>query len=604
MLLKNNLCIFFGIFLVSMILVPNISAQEVTIPDWIKNNAGWWAGGLIDDNSFVSGLQWLISNGIIMLELEVNNQDPDEEGRFAGGILTGENCNTEIDKDGDKVPDNLDVEGSIDWSHCTMEGRDLSNRDLSGANLSGANLYGAELDNTNLSGADLSYTVLYKASLANTVFTGANLSYANMCGATNPVVKGTSSSLWPGGTYHEPKYLIFDFTDTDMSYADFDHAQMQYVILTDAIVKHTNFHDANLEGVDLSYKDLTGTILTETNLTGANLAGVDLSGRDLTGTILKGVDLSNKDLTGTILKGADLTGAVLPNDYSLSEKNFQKTVFDGNNLSGKNLYASSLWSASFKNANLKNTNLSYADLRASDLTEIKNKSLAGSDLSNTSFLLANLSGVNLTNVILDGTNFWKTDLSGVDFTVTSKKSYHGTIFKEANLSNSNFEGVSLSPKQVFSSEFKNVEKDVIEGEHSDGLSLFRNLGFMGYIDDVGYIGLENIHIISTEVHGDDLIVKFVFFNNFAHANLENASFKNTGLWFVDFNSANLTNADLSGADLRNSSLNNADLSNANLQGVDLSGTDLSGTDLSGANLSDVIYDQNTILKCVNHDICG
>jgi len=310
-LLKNNLCIFFGIFLVSMILVPNVSAQEATIPDWIKNNAGWWADGLIDDSSFVSGLQWLISNGIIMLESEVNNQAPDEEGRIAGGILTGENCNTEIDKDGDKVPDNLNVEGPIDWSHCTMEGRDLSNRDLSGANLSGSNLYGAELDNTDLSGADLSYTVLYKASLANTVFTGANLSYANMCGATNPVVKGAGSSLWPGGTYHEPRYLTFDFTDTDMSYADFDHAQMQYAVLTDAIVKHTNFHDADLEGVDLSYKDLTGTILTETNLTGANLTGVDLSGKDLTGTILKGADLTGANLDGVDLKGRDLTGTIL-----------------------------------------------------------------------------------------------------------------------------------------------------------------------------------------------------------------------------------------------------------------------------------------------------
>ena len=50
-------------------------------------------------------------------------------------------------------------------------------------------------------------------------------------------------------------------------------------------------------------------------------------------------------------------------------------------------------------------------------------------------------------------------------------------------------------------------------------------------------------------------------------------------------------------------LNNANLSNANLQRVDLSGADLSGANLSGANLSDVIYDQNTILKCVNHDIC-
>ena len=37
------------------------------IPGWIKNNAGWWADGQIDDGSFVSGLQWLISNGIMKI---------------------------------------------------------------------------------------------------------------------------------------------------------------------------------------------------------------------------------------------------------------------------------------------------------------------------------------------------------------------------------------------------------------------------------------------------------------------------------------------------------------------------------------------------------
>jgi len=40
---------------------------ETAIPDWIKNNAGWWADGQIDDCSFVSGLQWLISNGIMKI---------------------------------------------------------------------------------------------------------------------------------------------------------------------------------------------------------------------------------------------------------------------------------------------------------------------------------------------------------------------------------------------------------------------------------------------------------------------------------------------------------------------------------------------------------
>ena len=38
-----------------------------TIPSWIKNNAGWWADGMIPDDAFVSGLQWLISNDIITI---------------------------------------------------------------------------------------------------------------------------------------------------------------------------------------------------------------------------------------------------------------------------------------------------------------------------------------------------------------------------------------------------------------------------------------------------------------------------------------------------------------------------------------------------------
>jgi hypothetical protein len=36
-----------------------------TIPSWVKNNAGWWADGSIDDASFVQGIQFLIKEGIM-----------------------------------------------------------------------------------------------------------------------------------------------------------------------------------------------------------------------------------------------------------------------------------------------------------------------------------------------------------------------------------------------------------------------------------------------------------------------------------------------------------------------------------------------------------
>ena len=41
------------------------SSESQEIPSWIKNNASWWAQDQIDDETFVQGLQYLIQNGII-----------------------------------------------------------------------------------------------------------------------------------------------------------------------------------------------------------------------------------------------------------------------------------------------------------------------------------------------------------------------------------------------------------------------------------------------------------------------------------------------------------------------------------------------------------
>ena len=41
--------------------------DEPKIPSWIKNNAGWWADGTLDDESFVTGIQFLIEEGIMQI---------------------------------------------------------------------------------------------------------------------------------------------------------------------------------------------------------------------------------------------------------------------------------------------------------------------------------------------------------------------------------------------------------------------------------------------------------------------------------------------------------------------------------------------------------
>jgi len=52
----------------SGILVPNSSAQDAQIPNWVKNVAGWWADDQISENEFLVGIEYLINNNIILLD--------------------------------------------------------------------------------------------------------------------------------------------------------------------------------------------------------------------------------------------------------------------------------------------------------------------------------------------------------------------------------------------------------------------------------------------------------------------------------------------------------------------------------------------------------
>jgi len=59
----------------SGILVPNSSAQDAQIPNWVKNVAGWWADDQISENEFVTGIEYLINNNIISISFMPCNDE-------------------------------------------------------------------------------------------------------------------------------------------------------------------------------------------------------------------------------------------------------------------------------------------------------------------------------------------------------------------------------------------------------------------------------------------------------------------------------------------------------------------------------------------------
>lgn len=41
--------------------------EPIFMPDWIRNNAGWWATGSIPDSTFVTGIEFMLENNIIII---------------------------------------------------------------------------------------------------------------------------------------------------------------------------------------------------------------------------------------------------------------------------------------------------------------------------------------------------------------------------------------------------------------------------------------------------------------------------------------------------------------------------------------------------------
>ena len=61
-------------------MLPKTTKSVTAIPEWIKNNAEWWAVGVIDDSSFLQGIQFLIKEGIMVIPPTETSGPSDSQG--------------------------------------------------------------------------------------------------------------------------------------------------------------------------------------------------------------------------------------------------------------------------------------------------------------------------------------------------------------------------------------------------------------------------------------------------------------------------------------------------------------------------------------------
>ena len=553
----------------------------------------------------IIGLAFLIAFGFFASDVKLEHSEPAaevEQVDFEAEVL-GVNCDPEIDKDGDNVPDNLDVEGSIDWSNCMLAGANLSNLELSYANLSGSVLYGANLYNTNLSGANLSGSVLYGANLYNTNLSGANLAGADLIGKNlvllDPLSSSNSLELMSKSGFADmgiPGQLILSHTfgtegdgimqlkkpagiavdgDGKIYVADFHNDRIQIFNFDGSFDSFINL-DGRVHGIEIADDKIYVV-----KWFGGNEQLTEFDE-------LPHIEILHKDGT----KISSIPGPKRPVDIAID--NFGK-----------------IYATDYLTGTIQIFNPSGSLLKILTVPSVLDKTETSNDKCTDEIVCSK--NAKLTGITLDPSgNIYVTDF--LNHRVVKLDS-SGNILFEFKVPPE--EGGNFSrPTNV---EINDLTGDVFVTDNSDRVLVFNSSGNFLYsfgesghglgqfsaphgitIDDFGYIyvaGYSN-HRIQIFYPVDSFQISPNIAEQEASKDLTGTILKGADLSGKDLTGTILTGAYLSYTSLAGVDLSGKDLTGTTLTGVDLSGMDLTGTILTGANLSDANL-SNAILRHAN-----
>ena len=349
-----KILLFALVFCIVMI-IPSAIAEE-KVPDWVKNNAGWWVSHFISDNEFVDALEFLIKEGIIQVDAvadEKSDNIPDwvrntagwwaadqiSETEFLNAIkfliesgiinISSYNCDQSEDRDRNGVPDIIDTAPvytfevshkfeNKNWSNCYFP-KDLSHYtfskvDLTNADFTDSKLFNTEFANVILQGADFSNT-----NLQGSVFYSSDLSHTNFENAD------FSADNW------EEPFLMFHY---DIRKDSVDQNSVLFNTSYSCYYDPCSFHGKLTDGFD----DELHSITFGKNKIPLNLTLVDVI-----------EDLSDRR-------------SIWRHHAAFIDSNITETIFTKSDLRYAQFHQLDINNADFTDANLSNTKFLYVNL--------------------------------------------------------------------------------------------------------------------------------------------------------------------------------------------------------------------------------------------------
>lgn len=200
-------------------------------------------------------------------------------------------------------------------------GNVLRGRDLSGLDLRYLDFSGVELCDVDMSGADLRGSLIDSGTpLANTVFRDADMRRMRFLGTLKAV---------------RPVYL----ENADLREADFSHANVSWfqfngADMSDAILRNAVFECTNMERVNLAGADLTGANMGGIDLRKANLTGATMDKAFLDRTVMSDATVDKTSVQGLHIRRGNVRRVDFGQAHGAGSMFFENTKTKGSTLPG------------------------------------------------------------------------------------------------------------------------------------------------------------------------------------------------------------------------------------------------------------------------------
>lgn len=200
-------------------------------------------------------------------------------------------------------------------------GNVLRGRDLSGLDLRYLDFSGVDLCDVDMSGADLRGSLIDSGTpLGHTVFRDADMRRMRFLGTLKAV---------------RPVYL----ENADLREADFSHANVSWfqfngADMSDAILRNAVFEYTNMKGANLAGADLTGANMGGIDLRKANLAGATMDRAFLNRTVMSDATVSGASVHGLRIRRGNVRRVDFGQAHGAGSMFFENTKTKGSTLPG------------------------------------------------------------------------------------------------------------------------------------------------------------------------------------------------------------------------------------------------------------------------------